>query len=217
MISPRTVEKPLNILKKRVVFSIWRAEKWKFIAGDWIKRFSLIVRNFSQDFYQKRFIKILKNSKNIFIFLDWKFEIFWKISTFFIFEGKIESHFRRIENEKSRDFFEIFQKFQIFHPEKWKCFSKIYKIFKNRFLYYFCKSCARSARIFLRDEFLLLCPPCRKTTLFFRIFKGFSTVRGEIICLEEMGAKSNILETCHLLFFYQSFSLLSIVVWAIFF
>ena len=50
MISPRTVEKPLNILKKRVVFSIWRAEKWKFIAGDWIKRFSLIVRNFSQDF-----------------------------------------------------------------------------------------------------------------------------------------------------------------------
>ena len=33
-----------------------------------------------------------------------------------------------------------------------------------------------------------------KTTLFFRIFKGFSTVRGEIICLEEMGAKSKFLE-----------------------
>ena len=33
-------------------------------------------------------------------------------------------------------------------------------------------------------------------TLFFRIFKGFSTVRGEIICLEEMGAKSTFLEVC---------------------
>ena len=118
MISPRTVEKPLNILKKRVVFSIWRAEKWKFIAGDWIKRFSLIVRNFSQDFYQKRFLKILKIFGKHFHFFGWKFEKFWKISTFFHFRRKIESHFRRIENEKSRDFFEIFQKFQIFHPKK---------------------------------------------------------------------------------------------------
>ena len=44
-----------------------------------------------------------------------------------------------------------------------------------------------------------------KTTLFFRIFKGFSTVRGEIICLEEMGANSKFLETCHLLFFDHFF------------
>ena len=104
MISPRTVEKPLNILKKRVVFSIWRAEKWKFIAGDWIKRFSLIVRNFSQDFYQKIFIKILKIFEKHFHFLDGKFENFWKISTFFVFDPSKMTLDFSFENEKSWDF-----------------------------------------------------------------------------------------------------------------
>ena len=44
-----------------------------------------------------------------------------------------------------------------------------------------------------------------KTTHFFRIFKGFSTVRGEIICLEEMGAKSKIWRHVHDLFLPKCF------------
>ena len=124
MISPRTVEKPLNILKKRVFFFYMVGREVEIHRGRLDKKIIADRAQLFPRFLSKKIYKNFENfRKNIFIFLDWNFEIFWKISTFFIFEGKTESHFRRIENEKSRDFSRFFKIFQIFHPQKWKYFS----------------------------------------------------------------------------------------------
>ena len=84
-------------------------------------------------FLSKTIFKNFKHFRKTFSFFWIGILNFWKISTFFHFRRKIESHFRRIENEKSRDFPRFFKNFQIFHPKKWKCFSKIFKFFKNIF------------------------------------------------------------------------------------
>ena len=142
---------------------------------------------------------ILKIFEKYFIFFGWRFWFFLKIPTFFGGNRKSSKYFRRIENEKSRDFSEIFQKFSNFHPKKWKCFPKIFKIFKNIF---WSKSWEKlrtiSENLFIQSpamNFHFSARHIENTPLFFRIFKGFSIVRWEIVCLEEIGGKSRFLET----------------------
>ena len=142
------IEKPLIILEKRVVFSIWRAEKWKFIAGDWIKRFSLIVRNFSIQKHKKRFSTILKNFGKYFYFFGWRFWKFSKKSRNFRFRSFEMTLDFCFEIENFRDFSEIFK----ISIQKMKMLFSIFSKFLKIVFYIFgWESCARSARISLSN------------------------------------------------------------------
>ena len=85
-------------------------------------------------FLSKKIFKNFKNFRKTFSFF-WigNLNFFEKSRLFSFSKEKSRVIFEGSKTKKVEIFLRFFKKFQVFHPKKWKCFSKFFKIFINLF------------------------------------------------------------------------------------